>query len=186
MIDAICDRFMPHEPLNVLFLCTGNSARSILAEALLNHLGKGRFRAHSAGSQPVGSVHPLAIEALTHAGIAATGLRSKSWDEFTRTDAPHMDLVITLCDDAAGETCPCWPGQPATAHWDYPDPAAVTGPHESRLAAFEHTLREMARRLELFINLPADKVDRLALQAHARTVVPPASGAVQHGDTSTA
>jgi len=161
---------MTHPPLNVLFLCTGNSARSILAEALLNQLSHGRFRAFSAGSRPAGSVHPLALEVLTHAGIDTASLRSKSWDEFADADAPQMDLVITVCDDAAGEPCPFWPGQPASAHWGYPDPAAMTGNEAAKRAAFEHTLRELAQRIELFLNLPADKLDRLALQTHARAL----------------
>lgn len=163
---------MTHQPFNVLFLCTGNSARSILAEALLNQLGKGQFRAYSAGSRPTGTVHPLALEVLTHAGVETAGLRSKSWDEFAGTDAPQMDLVITVCDNAAGEACPFWPGQPASAHWGYPDPAAVTGDDAAKRAAFEHTLRELAQRFELFLNLPAEKLDRLALQTHARAVAP--------------
>lgn len=159
-----------HTPLNVLFLCTGNSARSILAEALLGHLGKGRFKAWSAGSRPAGRVNPYAVEVLTRAGIATPELRSKSWDEFALPDAPQMDLVITVCDNAAGETCPFWPGQPATAHWGYPDPAAVEGSDEAKRSAFEQTLREMARRIELFVNLPASKLDRMALQTHARAL----------------
>ena len=161
---------MNDRPLNVLFLCTANSARSLMAEALLNQLGHGRFRAFSAGSRPTGAVHPLTIEVLSHAGIDSAGLRSKSWDEFAGVDAPQMDLIITVCDDAAGEACPSWPGQPATAHWGYPDPAAATGTQEAMRAAFEHTLRELAQRLEFFVNLPTDKLDRLVLQTHARTL----------------
>ncbi len=169
IVDSI-ENPMTTDTLNVLFLCTGNSARSIIAEALLNHLGRGRFRAYSAGSRPAGQVNPFAIDVLERAGIAAPELRSKSWDEFARPDAPKMDLVITVCDNAAGEACPFWPGQPATAHWGYPDPAAVEGSDDHKRAAFERTLREMARRLELFVNLPIAKLDRLALQTHARAL----------------
>lgn len=161
---------MTTDTLNVLFLCTGNSARSVIAEALLNHLGHGRFHAYSAGSRPAGQVHPLAIEVLERAGIAAPELRSKSWDEFALPDAPQMDLVITVCDAAAGEPCPFWPGQPATAHWGYPDPVVVDGSDDHKRAAFERTLREMALRIELFVNLPVAKLDRLALQTHARAL----------------
>lgn len=157
-------------PLNVLFLCTHNSARSILAEATLNHLGKGRFKAFSAGSRPRENQqpHPLALEVLRRAGIATEGLRSKSWDEFGRPDAPRMDLVITVCDNAAGETCPYWPGQPATAHWGYADPSEAKGSHEQQLEAFRATLLAIRRRLELLVNLPPARVDQLALQQTAR------------------
>lgn len=159
-------------PLNVLFLCTHNAARSILAEATLNHLGKGRFQAYSAGSRPRENQqpHPLALEVLRRAGIATEGLRSKGWDEFGRPDAPPMDLVITVCDNAAGETCPYWPGQPATAHWGYADPSSVQGPPEQQLDAFRQTLLAIRRRLELLVNLPASAVDRLALQDSARAL----------------
>ena len=155
---------------NVLFLCTGNSARSILAEALLNHLGQGRFQAHSAGSHPTGSVHPLALDVLQHAGIATDSLRSKSWEEFTAPGAPTIDLIITVCDRAAAEPCPVWPGQPTSAHWGFADPAAVEGTPAQQRAAFEHTLRELARRLEEFVNLPAERLDRWALQARAHAL----------------
>lgn len=159
-------------PLNVLFLCTHNAARSILAEATLNHLGQGRFKAYSAGSQPRDNQqpHPLALEVLRRAGIATEGLRSKGWDEFGRPDAPPMDLVITVCDNAAGETCPYWPGQPATAHWGYADPSSVQGSPEQRLDAFRQTLLAIRRRLELLVNLPASALDRLALQDSARVL----------------
>jgi arsenate reductase len=158
--------------LNVLFLCTGNSARSILFECLLNHLGQAHFQAFSAGSQPMGRVNPFALQVLEKAGIATQGLRSKSWHEFAQPDAPKMDLVITVCDNAAGETCPYWPGQPATAHWGYPDPAAVQGSEAETLAAFEHTLRAIKQRLDIFLSLPFDKLDKLSLQQETRSLVP--------------
>ena len=157
-------------PLNVLFLCTHNSARSILAEALLNHLGRGRFRAFSAGSSPRENQrpNPLALEALAHAGVSTEGLRSKSWDEFAAPGAPHMDLVITVCDNAAGEVCPFWPGQPATAHWGYADPSEAQGSDDDRREAFRRTLHLIGRRLELLVSLPASALDRLGLQDQAR------------------
>ncbi len=148
---------------NVLFLCTGNSARSILGEALLNHVGQGRFRAWSAGSTPKGKVHPLAIEALRKAGIPTDGLRSKGWEEFATADAPRMDFVFTVCDNAAGEVCPIWPGQPMSAHWGIEDPAAVEGPEFQQRAAFEDALRYLRNRIAVFINLPLASIDRLAL-----------------------
>ena len=159
-----------HTPLNVLFLCTHNSARSILAEAVLNHIGGGRFRAFSAGSSPRENQqpNPLALEVLQRAGIPTEGLRSKNWDEFGKPDAPHMDLVITVCDNAAGETCPYWPGQPATAHWGYADPSDAKGTDEHKLEAFRETLLAIRRRLEFLVSLPATSVDRLALQNTAR------------------
>ena len=158
------------KPLNVLFLCTHNSARSILAEALLNHLGRGRFRAYSAGSSPRDhqKPNPLAIETLAQAGIAVEGLYSKSWDEFARPDAPAMDLVITVCDNAAGEVCPYWPGQPATAHWGYADPSEGEGTEDSKRLAFVQTLHLMRQRLEVFVNLPAASLSRLSIEASAR------------------
>ena len=159
-----------HAPLNVLFLCTHNSARSILAEAVLNHLGKGRFKAYSAGSSPRENQqpNPLALEVLERAGMSTEGLRSKTWDEFGQADAPHMDLVITVCDNAAGETCPYWPGQPATAHWGYADPSEVKGTDEQKREAFRETLLAIRRRLEFLVNLPAASVNKLALQNTAR------------------
>ncbi len=161
---------MSDTPVNVLFLCTHNSARSILAEALLNHLGRGRFKAFSAGSSPRDNQqpNPLALQVLQTAGVSTQGLSSKSWDVFALPDAPHMDLVITVCDNAAGETCPYWPGQPATAHWGYPDPSAVEGADERRLEAFRQTLHAIRRRLELLVNLPPAGVDKLMLQTQAR------------------
>lgn len=157
-------------PLNVLFLCTHNSARSILAEALLNDMGQGRFKAYSAGSSPRESQqpHPLGLEVLQHAGISVAGLRSKSWDEFAGADAPHMDLVITVCDNAKGEVCPIWPGHPATAHWGYADPSEGDAPPEVKLEAFRQTMHQMRRRLELLVNLPADKLHQAVLQSTAR------------------
>lgn len=157
-------------PLNVLFLCTHNSARSILAEALLNHLGKGRFKAYSAGSSPRAhqQPHPLALQTLASAGISTEGLSSKSWDVFALADAPRMDLVITVCDSAAGEVCPYWPGQPATAHWGYPDPSAGNGDEAQQREAFRQTLHMMRQRLEIFVNLPQRSLDRLSIGQSAR------------------
>ena len=157
-------------PLNVLFLCTHNSARSILAEALLNHLGKGRFKAYSAGSSPRDHQmpNPMALKTLEKAGISTAGLSSKSWDVFATPDAPHMDLVITVCDNAAGEVCPYWPGQPATAHWGYADPSEAAGDDAQRLEAFRQTLHLIHRRLEIFINLPLASLDKVALEKNVR------------------
>jgi protein-tyrosine-phosphatase len=159
-----------HQPVNVLFLCTHNSARSILSEALLNHLGSGRFRAFSAGSSPREhqKPHPLALEVLQSAGVSTEGLHSKSWDVFAQPHAPQMDLVITVCDNAAGEVCPFWPGQPATAHWGYADPSATEGDEAQRREAFRQTLHLIRRRLELLVNLPAPSLDKLAIQKTAR------------------
>ncbi len=156
--------------LNVLFLCTHNSARSILAEALLNHLGQGRFRAFSAGSSPRDNQmpNPLALETLSKAGVSTEGLYSKSWDVFATPDAPRMDLVITVCDNAAGEVCPFWPGQPATAHWGYADPSAAEGDDDVRREAFRQTLHLIRRRLEIFVNLPADSLHKLQIEKTAR------------------
>lgn len=159
-------------PLNVLFLCTHNSARSILAEALLNHLGRGRFRAYSAGSspRPQQQPHPLGLAALQAAGIETAGLHSKSWDAFAKPDAPRMDVVITVCDSAAGEVCPFWPGAPATAHWGYADPSAVPGGDAARQAAFDQTLQRMSQRLQMWVNLPPGKLQPAALQQTARAL----------------
>jgi protein-tyrosine-phosphatase len=156
--------------MNVLFLCTHNSARSILAEALLNHLGAGRFKAYSAGSSPRDNQrpNPLGLQVLQQAGVSTEGLRSKSWDEFAAPDAPQMDLIITVCDNAAGEVCPIWPGHPATAHWGYADPSEGDAPDEVKLKAFAQTLIAIQRRLQLLINLPADKLQATSLQATAR------------------
>ena len=149
---------------NVLFLCTGNSARSIIAESLMNRWGAGKFRGYSAGSHPKGELHPLAIYELEQNGYATDGLRSKSWDEFASADAPRMDFVFTVCDQAAGETCPLWPGQPMTAHWGVPDPAAVEGDKLTRMAAFVAAFRQLERRISIFVNLPFDSLDSLRLQ----------------------
>jgi len=147
----------------VLFLCTGNSARSILAEAVMNHVGQGRFKAYSAGSTPKGNVHPMTLDALRKVGISIEGLRSKGWDEFTTADAPKMDFVFTVCDNAAGEVCPVWPGQPMTAHWGIEDPAAVEGPDFKKQAAFEDALRYMRNRIAAFMSLPLASIDRMSL-----------------------
>ena len=154
------------QPLNVLFLCTGNSARSIMAEALLNSplVGGTRFRAFSAGSHPKGEVNPLALEVLTRQRQSIEGLRSKSWDEFARPEAPQMDFVFTVCDDAAGEVCPVWPGQPITAHWGVPDPAVAQGSEEERRRGFLDAFLTLKRRIELFASLPMDKLRGLELQ----------------------
>jgi protein-tyrosine-phosphatase len=157
-------------PLNVLFLCTHNSARSILAEALLNHLGQGRFKGFSAGSSPRAhqQPHPLGLQALREAGIATDGLYSKSWDAFALPDAPKMDLIITVCDNAAGEVCPFWPGNPASAHWGYADPSAGDAPDTEKLLAFKQTLLAIQRRIEQLVSLPPDKLQTVALQNSAR------------------
>jgi protein-tyrosine-phosphatase len=163
------------KPLNVLFLCTHNSARSILAEALLNHMGRGRFKGFSAGSSPRDKQqpNPLALEVLQKEGIGIEGLHSKSWDEFALPDAPHMDLVITVCDNAAGEVCPYWPGQPATAHWGYEDPSAGDASEDEKRIAFLKTLNMVRRRLEIFINLPVASLSKMALQQSARELAKP-------------
>jgi protein-tyrosine-phosphatase len=157
-------------PLNVLFLCTHNSARSILAEATLNHIGAGRFKAWSAGSSPRANQqpNPLGLQVLKAAGISTDGLHSKSWDAFAGVDAPQMDLIITVCDNAAGEVCPIWPGHPATAHWGYADPSEVQGTEEQRLEAFRQTLLAIRRRLDLLVSLPPEKLARQLIQHTAR------------------
>jgi arsenate reductase len=155
---------------NVLFLCTGNSARSIMAEALLNHLGKGRFRAYSAGSHPNGVVNPWSLETLRGFGLPTAGYRSKNWDEFARPGAPAMDFIITVCDNAAGEVCPIWPGKPMSAHWGVADPAAVQGDDEAKRRAFHDAATILRRRIELLIALPIDKLDRTALHANLKAV----------------
>jgi len=152
---------------NVLFLCTGNSCRSILAEAILNRVGRGRFRAFSAGSMPTGKVNPHALELLERMHHDVSGLRSKAWEEFSRQnhpDAPNLDFVFTVCDNAAGEVCPIWPGQPMTAHWGMPDPALATGSAAEIGLAFAQTYRMLTNRIDLFVNLPMASLDRLALQ----------------------
>ena len=148
----------------VLFLCTGNSARSILAEAILGRVGHGQFRAYSAGSFPKGRVHPMALDVLRARRYETDGLRSKSWDEFAKPGAPPLDFVFTVCDNAAGEVCPTWPGQPMTAHLGIADPAAVEGPPEIQRRAFERAYQELARRIELFLALPLSSIDRMSLK----------------------
>jgi arsenate reductase (thioredoxin) len=149
---------------NVLFLCTGNSARSILAEALIDHWGKGRFKGYSAGSFPKGVVHPLALDLLAKAHLDTSRLRSKSWDEFAKAGAPVMNFVFTVCDQAAGEVCPVWPGNPVTAHWGVPDPAAVEGPEAEKIRAFRYAYQALETRIKLFTSLRLEVLDRLALQ----------------------
>jgi len=151
---------------NVLFLCTGNSARSILSEAILNKIGKGKFVAYSAGSMPKGEVNPHAIALLQRLGIETADFRSKSWDEFAKPDAPKMDFVFTVCDNAANEVCPVWPGQPMTAHWGVPDPAAAEGSETQIAHAFRDAYTALQRRIELFVNLPVRSLDRMSLKTH--------------------
>lgn len=154
---------MTDKQYNVLVLCTGNSARSILGEVLFNTLGKGKFKAYSAGSKPAGRVNPGAIELLQEKGFGIDGLRSKSWDEYAAPGAPEIDFIFTVCDNAAGEACPIWPGQPATAHWGIPDPAHVEG-EDARRAAFRKAYDQLARRIQLFMSLPIEKLDKLNLK----------------------
>jgi arsenate reductase len=158
--------------LNVLFLCTGNSARSILGEALINdrRVGQAKFKGFSAGSHPKGIVHSLAVETLAEAGFSVEGLRSTSWEEFAQPDSPPLHFVFTVCDQAASEVCPVWPGQPMTAHWGVPDPAAVEGSDAERRRAFRDTFLTLRRRIELFACLPLDKLDRLAIQRDIRDI----------------
>jgi arsenate reductase (thioredoxin) len=155
---------------NVLFLCTGNSARSILAEAILNREGKGRFRAYSAGSFPKGTVNPHALALLKEVGLPAAGLRSKSWDEFADPSTPKMDFVFTVCDDAAKEVCPAWPGQPMSAHWGMPDPAAIAGSEDAEKRAFRDTFRMLTNRIRLFVALPLNKLDHIKLKHHLHEI----------------
>jgi arsenate reductase (thioredoxin) len=155
---------------NVLFLCTGNSARSILAESLLNSLGEGRFRAFSAGSFPKGQVHPMALELLKRSSLPSEGFRSKSWDEFAAPGAPPIDFVITVCDNAAGEVCPVWPGKPMTAHWGIADPAAIEGTDAEKAFAFRKALMELETRVKLFTSLPIGSLDSMTLQARLRQI----------------
>ncbi|HVA54530.1 MAG TPA: arsenate reductase ArsC [Gammaproteobacteria bacterium] len=163
---------MDNKPYNVLFLCTRNSTRSILAEALLNHTAEncGRFKAFSAGSHPKGGVHPLVLELLQKNRIPTTSLRSKSWDEFAVPGAPQMDFVFTVCDQAAREPCPYWPGQPTTAHWGVPDPSAVQGTEAQKHRAFRDALMVLSRRIELFACLPLEKLDKLSLEKQLKTI----------------
>jgi len=155
---------------NALFICTGNSARSILAEGILNDLGKGRFHAYSAGSHPKGEVHPLALATLERLHLPATGYRSKSWDEFVAPGAPVFDFIFTVCDNAAGEACPFWPGKPASAHWGVPDPAAASGTEEQRRKAFMDAAVTLRRRIELLLSLPLQRLDAMSLQRELRDI----------------
>jgi len=158
------EKTLAERPLNVLFLCTHNSARSVLAEALLNRIGRGRFKAHSAGSHPSGRVNPFALDLLEKNRLPTAGLRSKSWEEFAGADAPPIDFVFTVCDQAAGEVCPVWPGRPMTAHWGIEDPAAVQGSDDDKRKAFFRAYNQLQNRLSIFVSLPLDKLDRLALK----------------------
>lgn len=169
----------PARIFHVLFLCTGNSARSILAEALLNHMGEGRFRAYSAGSFPKGEVHPQALQLLSALGFPTDGLRSKSWDEFAGGDAPTLDFIFTVCDDAAEETCPIWPGHPMTAHWGIEDPAKANPADQPE--AFRHALQYLGNRVSLFLALPIDSIDRMSLRHRLRQI-----GRESEGSTSPA
>ena len=155
---------------NVLFLCTGNSARSVIAEAVMNREGRGRFRGFSAGSQPKGAVNPHTVELLNKLNYDTSGFRSKSWSEFAQAGAPPLDFVFTVCDSAAGESCPVWPGQPMTAHWGVPDPAEATGTDAEIALAFKDAYRMLSRRIELFLALPLDKLDRLTLAARLKAI----------------
>jgi arsenate reductase (thioredoxin) len=161
---------MSDRPFNVLILCTGNSARSILGEALINHWGRGKFVGFSAGSSPKGQVHPIALELLQQLKLPTEGLRSKSWDEFARPGAPPLDFVFTVCDNAAGESCPYWPGQPMTAHWGVEDPAAVEGTDTEKWLAFRTAFRELENRIKVFTALPIRTLDRAKLQAHLNEI----------------
>jgi len=161
---------MDERVYNVLFLCTGNSARSIIAEAILNRDGKRRFRAFSAGSQPRGEVNPHALNLLRRSGYDTSGLRSKTWTEFAHPAAPQLDFVFTVCDNAAGESCPLWPGQPVTAHWGIPDPAAATGSEAEIACAFDDACRMLRRRIELFLALPIARLDRLVLASKVKEI----------------
>jgi len=155
---------------SVLFICTGNSARSIIAEGLMNDLGKGRFKAHSAGSHPTGVVNPFALEALAALGIPTDGLRSKDWDEFAKPDSPPLDFVFTVCDRAAGEMCPMWPSQPMTAHWGVPDPAACKGSDDEKRQQFRNVAVTLQRRIALMLSLPLDRLDAMALQREIKAI----------------
>jgi arsenate reductase len=158
------------QAFNVLFLCTGNSARSILAESLINHWGRGMFAGYSAGSSPRGSVHPIALELLRQMKMPSEGMRSKSWDEFGLPGAPHLDFVFTVCDNAAGETCPVWPGQPMTAHWGVEDPAVVEGSDTDKWLAFRKTFHELESRIKVFTSLPIRSLDRMKLHERLREI----------------
>lgn len=161
---------MQDKVYNVLFLCTGNSARSIMAEALVTTMGKGRFKGYSAGSQPNGAVNPFAIEQVAATGYPVEGLRSKSWDEFGAPEAPQMDFIFTVCDNAAGETCPYWPGHPMSAHWGFEDPAAVTGTDEEKREAFHRIFRQIMARMSIFVSLPLNMLEKNAIQHEIQTI----------------
>jgi arsenate reductase (thioredoxin) len=162
--------FVAEKTTNVLFICTGNSARSIIGEGLMNALGGGRFKGYSAGSHPKGAVHPLALQALAQVKVPTDGFRSKSWDEFAQPGAPQMDFVFTVCDQAAGEVCPFWPGQPMTAHWGLPDPAAVEGSADAKVKAFRDTVVALQRRIELMLALPLHTLERQAAQRRIKDI----------------
>ncbi|HEX4648696.1 MAG TPA: arsenate reductase ArsC [Steroidobacteraceae bacterium] len=170
---------MADRPYDVLFLCTGNSARSILAEALINHWGRGKFRGFSAGSHPRGAVHPIALELLERMRLPREGLRSKSWDEFAAPGAAPLDFVFTVCDQAAGEVCPYWPGQPMTAHWGVPDPAALEGSDTDKWLAFRSAFQALENRIKIFTSLPLASLDRIKLQERLDAIgrTPPPGGA---------
>ncbi|MCC2596836.1 arsenate reductase ArsC [Pusillimonas sp. MFBS29] len=161
---------MTERTYNVLILCTGNSARSIMAEALINTMGEGRFHAYSAGSHPTGKVNPFAIEKVESVKYPTENLRSKSWDEYATPDAPEMDFIITVCDNAAGEVCPVWPGQPISAHWGFEDPAAVEGTDDEKRRAFEQTFRHIMTRVRLFVSLPLTMLDRTAIKRELSSI----------------
>lgn len=161
---------MTEKTYNVLILCTGNSARSIMAEALINMMGQNRFHAYSAGSHPTGEVNPFAIEKVKSINYPIENLRSKSWDEFATPEAPKMDFIITVCDDAAGETCPIWPGQPISAHWGFEDPAAIDGTDDEKRQAFEKTFRHMMNRVLLFVNLPLSTLDQTSIKRELSSI----------------
>ena len=161
---------MQDKVYNVLFLCTGNSARSIMAEALVTTMGKGRFKGYSAGSQPGGTVNPFAIEQVANTGYLVDALRSKSWEEFGIPDAPHMDFIFTVCDNAAGETCPYWPGHPMSAHWGFEDPAAVVGTDEEKRAAFQRIFRQIMARMNIFVSLPLHMLEKNAIQREIQAI----------------
>ena len=161
---------MSYRVFNVLFICTANTARSIMAEAILNQLGAGRYRAYSAGSQPAGRVNPYAVELLQRNRFRTDSLRSKNWEEFAQPDAPAMDFVLTVCDNAAGEVCPVWPGQPMSAHWGVPDPAAAQGTEEEKQRAFSDAFITLNRRITIFLALPFDKLDKLSLQSELHRI----------------
>ncbi|PAL20648.1 arsenate reductase ArsC [Sphingopyxis sp. GW247-27LB] len=175
---------MTDRVFNILFLCTGNSARSILAESAMNKLGEGRFRGYSAGSFPKGAVNPDVLQFLTRIGYPTEGLRSKSWEEFSKPDAPAMDFVFTVCDDAAGETCPIWPGHPMTAHWGIEDPSHVEGNDIERERAFVTALRYLENRIKLFLALPFNQLDAMALKAHVREIGQTEGASSRRGDVA--